>query len=274
MHDQLSAIVISITSDIAQSLAEDWYEKKWNIFGTYRSENEYINSLDEEKKSRFVSCDLTKPHTVDQSIEFLKEQCPSWDVLLFAPGTLKPIGTFEDVSFDQWEECLQINFLKPLKILHGLLKTKNKKSSLRQPSVIFFAGGGTNNAVLNYSGYTVSKIALIKMCELLSAEIPDTRFTIIGPGWVHTKIHQETIQVGREVVSDHYDKAVDHLENKRGTPPNSIIDCINWVISSQVKEVTGRNYSVVYDRWGTKELEDELIKDPDMYKLRRCKNDW
>ena len=31
------------------------------------------------------------------------------------------------------------------------------------------------------------------MCELLDAEIHDTAFTILGPGWVNTKIHQSTL---------------------------------------------------------------------------------
>ena len=80
-------------------------------------------------------------------------------------------------------------------------------------SVIFFAGGGTNNAVLGYSAYVLSKIALIKMCELLDAEIAQVKFTIVGPGWINTKIHNETLMAGEQENNNNYSKTQEHIKN-------------------------------------------------------------
>ena len=52
--------------------------------------------------------------------------------------------------------------------------------------------------------YTLSKIASIKAVELLDAE-KDTKFTILGPGWVKTKIHKSTIDQPRSS-GDNYKK--------------------------------------------------------------------
>ena len=141
------------------------------------------------------------------------------------------------------------------------------------PCVLFFAGGGTNAATANYSAYTISKIALIKMCELLDAEIPDVRFTIVGPGWVRTKIHQATLEAG-ERAGDNYEKTNFLLNNDESTPMKYVLDCCDWLINSPREVVSGRNFSTVFDKWDTKELSEKLMSDSDMYKLRRYGNEF
>ena len=64
-------------------------------------------------------------------------------------------------------KSLNINYLSSLKVLNLLLK-KNRSNKNR--GVLFFAGGGTNNAVSYYSAYTLSKILLIKFVELFDFE--------------------------------------------------------------------------------------------------------
>ena len=139
---------------------------------------------------------------------------------------------------------------------------------------MFFAGGGTNNSVVHYSSYTVSKIGLIKMCDLLDAEIPDTRFAIVGPGWVKTKIHKPTLKAGPKLAGSNYQNTVGKLSGNECTPMEKIVDCCDWVVNTPCKAVRGRNFSVVFDQWGTKKMEQALEQDPNMYKLRRFKNDW
>jgi hypothetical protein len=45
---------------------------------------------------------------------------------------------------------------------------------------------------------------------------------------------------------------------------------INWKLSWQI--VSGRNISLVFDNWGDSILDEQLKNDPDMYKLRRHRN--
>jgi len=140
------------------------------------------------------------------------------------------------------------------------------------PIVLFFAGGGTNSATVNYSAYTISKIALIKMTELLDTEITDTRFVIVGPGWVKTKIHQSTLDAGSKA-GDNYDKTRVMLASEKCTPMEDVLDCCDWLIGSPKEIISGRNFSTVFDLWGSEALELKLIEDSNMYKLRRYGND-
>jgi NAD(P)-dependent dehydrogenase (short-subunit alcohol dehydrogenase family) len=138
--------------------------------------------------------------------------------------------------------------------------------------VLLFAGGGTNDAPLNYSAYTISKIALIKMCELLDAEIPDTRFVIVGPGVVQTKIHRATVEAGARA-GQNAQRAREALEGSHCTPMERVLDCCDWVVEAPRESISGRNFSIVFDAWGTEALERQLMQDPDLYKLRRSGND-
>lgn len=269
-----NVIVISASSDIALALCTDWCSKGWNVYGTYRNSSPDLEKLKSYHNAFLTYCDLLHLSSIEIACETLLRMCPKWDVLLFAPSRQEPVGDFHEVNFNEWEEGIQLNLLRQLRILHRLLPHRSVKPEIPEPCVLFFAGGGTNGAVVHYSSYTLSKIALIKMTELLDAELPEVRFTIIGPGWVKTKSHLPTLQLGPQLAGANYQKTIEKLDSNECTPMQKIIDCCNWVITTHSKGVKGRNFSIVFDSWGTAFLENELERDSHMYKLRRNKNSW
>ena len=152
-----------------------------------------------------------------------------------------------------------------MEIINKMLPLKSKNAS-----ILTWAGPATNNANKYYSAYTLSKIALIKSMELLDHEIKNCKFTILGPGWVKTKIHNTTLK-NKSKVKDSYKltKKILNSKSKKLTPFKSVLDCFKWVINSDKKIVGGRNFSVKYDRWASKYLENKLIQNNNIYKLRR-----
>ena len=269
--ENLKVIIISISSDIGMALCNSWIPKGWEIFGTYRTNSPILDKL-KDKGVRIVSCDLSCVEEIKKACSKLKSICPEWDVLILCAGTQEPIGPFLDNNFKDWKESVNINLISQLNVVHELLPNRNKKQELG-PCVLFFAGGGTNNATVNYSAYTLSKIALIKMCELLDAEIVDTRFKILGPGWVKTKIHKQTLKAS-ENAGQNYKKTKDKLYSSECTPMDDVVECCEWIIKSPRNIVGGRNLSVVFDMWGSGKLSKKLQADSNMYKLRRYGNDF
>ena len=184
----MRAIVVSATSDIGTALCKHWVQMGWQVDGTFRTATPVTDALNQAGVS-LVPCDLSEVISVDEAGLLLLKTATPWDVLVLCPGQLEPIGPFADGSFGEWADSININFIAQLRLLHLLLSSRNVTHSLG-PCVLFFAGGGSNSAPVNYSAYTVSKIALTKMTELLDAELSVTRFVIVGPGWVKTKIHK------------------------------------------------------------------------------------
>lgn len=264
-----AGIIISASSDIGAAMSRRWLARGWKVFGTYRTRSENVAEL-ERLGADLIRCDLADPASIRDACAGLQGRCPSWDALVMCPGTQDPVGPFLDCRFGEWATSVEVNFTSQMRVIHGLLPFRGAGSA-PGPCVLLFAGGGTNCATLNYSAYTVSKISLIKMCELLDAEIPDTRFVIVGPGWVKTKIHESTIKAGARA-GDNYKRTIQKLAGDECTPMDRVVDCCDWLVNAPRNLISGRNFSVVFDKWGSNELEAKLAEEPDMYKLRRFGN--
>ena len=261
-------VIFSISSDFGLALAEDWLNSGFDIAGTYRTYTDKLDIL-AQRGAKLVNCDTSDSKSIDEACAQLKVN--PWDVLCVAPASLDPVGDFVDVDIKDWEDSIYLNFTSQMRIIHGMLPARDIEFD-NGPVVILFAGGGTNNATTKYSAYTVSKIAQIKMTELLDAEILDSRFTIIGPGWIKTKIHKSTLKAGEQLAGDNYQKTIDKLGETEFVPIEKVVDCCNWVIGSDRQVVSGRNISLVFDKWGNSDLDEQLKKDYNMYKLRRYGN--
>lgn len=259
-------IIISITSDIGVSLSNFLLKKKYSLFGSYRNKK-LLSNIKKNKRLTHFKLDLTKNKSTEKFCAEIKKKFNDWDYIIFCNGDLNPIGKFKDINYENWEKSLNINFLSSLKILNYLLKrnTKNKNRG-----VLFFAGGGTNNATSYYSAYTLSKIFLIKFVELLDYEENKISTCILGPGWINTKIHNSTLKskiknfknkkIAEKVVKRNDDRKLLKLNN-----------CVNWILKN-IKKLSGRNISLDYDKWGSKALLEKLKKNKNLYKLRRFGN--
>ncbi len=263
-------IIISISSDIGFALAKKLLAQGNRVIGTYRTHNQKLTEI-ERQGATLYPWDASISGS-SRFIHSLKETGILWNGLIICHGTLNPIGNFANLSFPEWSQSITINFLSSLEVLHQLLPLRNQQT-LNGPSVLFFAGGGTNSAPKGHSAYVVSKIALIKMCELLQEEISDTRFSILGPGWVKTKIHQETLKAGPIQAGSSFIKTKEMLSSAHQTwvPLEKVIDCCLWTLHSPV--VGGRNISIEHDAWTSLKLETALRKDQNLFKLRRYGND-
>lgn len=262
-----TAIIIGIGSDIGRELALRLTANGWTVNGTYRSQRPATAPA-----VGLVCCDLASSESVAAALESLRSRSEGWELLVIAAGTEEPIGTFWECDAEEWDRGIDINALAPLRLVRGLYPVRSQAS---KASVAFFAGAGTNSAAPAYSAYCVSKILLIKMCELLNAESSDTSFFIVGPGMVRTKIHEQTLSAPERSGSN-YEKVVDFLESRNpGTNHDDIYACVQWCMSVGKEVVGGRNISLVHDAWKKDglELAKWLEQDPNRYKLRRHGND-
>lgn len=259
--------ILSVSSGIGADLKDRYEAEGHYVCGTFRNKSHLFEGF-----PSFLFCDLTLPESIDKCIQRYRLMKRPWDVFISCAGTMEPIGPFFSGSFDEWEKSIDQNVLGQLRFLHALYPLRNKKG---KPAVVFFAGAGTNKAVPGYSAYTASKIFLIKMCELLDSECPDMNIFIIGPGWVRTRIHGQTMKAGKKA-GVNFDLTREFLKSgQKGTDFKDIFDCMEWCIRQGRKVAGGRNFSVVHDSWkkNGQALKKKLLADPDKFKLRRYKNE-
>lgn len=266
MKEKRSAIIIGASSDIGISLSRRWLNQEYKIFGTCRTESGAVREI-RSKGASLIDCDISDPASIRDACQKIKKFCPAWDILVMCPASLEPINLFTESAFEDWESSVKLNFVNQMQIIHELLPTR-QIGSIPGPHVLFFSAGGINDAPTNYSAYTISKIAVIKMCELLAAEIPDTSFVSIGPSWVKTKIHNQTLEAGSKA-GINYQRTLGKLKTGDFTPMERVLDCCDWVIDAPKEVVSGRNINVVHDNWGDQEFEKRLVQDQNLFKLRK-----
>jgi len=259
-HEQRTAVIVGSSSSIGTYIAERLVSEGWRVVGTARFPNASLGDYP------VFRCDLSDASSIQDAANEIVATFDSWDLLLTCAGTMEPIGSLLDSDEEEWSENLQVNALGPLHLLRLLWPNRTR---VREPNVAFLAGGGTNGTFSNYSAYCISKILLIKACELLDDEEQLGNFFVLGPGYFKSPIHEQTLQAGLRA-GKNLTKTLEFLRGE-GTNPAEILQSLFWCMDAGRESVGGRNVSTVHDPWreGGIDLKASLESDPEAFKLRR-----
>jgi FkbM family methyltransferase len=256
-------ILISGSSDIGEALSKK-FSKQNQIISTYNSSAPKFS----KNNIKFLKLDIKNLNEIDK---FSKNSIlNNWENLIILPATQLPIGLANEVVPEDWIESININFTNQIYLLLKLLPKRSKKKIKR---VILWSGTGSNNAPKYYSAYTVSKIALTKITEIFDAELNDCIFSVIGPGWVKTKIHNETLK-NKVNSRENYYNTKHHFKHNIFNSIKSVTDCVEAILKLPKASIGGRNISVQFDNWRSKEFNNFLKSDTNIYKLRRDFNNF
>jgi len=255
------SLIIGIKSGIGEALAGHLKSLGEKVIGTTRSNRNLEQEADE-----VFTLDVSSLESISRFVEELSEVY-AWKRLIFCPAVMTPIGAFSEIDIKDWISTFNTNFTNQVYLLRKLLPLSSGKLS----RVIFFAGGGTNSAPKHYSAYILSKIALIKLVELLNEEMDDFCFSIIGPGWVNTKIHEQSLQKGLEEFGS-FKETTRRMQECDFVPMEKVVSSVMWVLSQSKKIVGGRNFSTVHDPFDSDDFIRLISKDYDALKLRRHGN--
>ena len=262
-----NVFVAAINSDIGRQLALRYKAAGGHVSGTYRNP-ESLAQFQDEDGIDLLPCDISRSEDIDAAAERFAKIGKPWNIFIGAVGQLAPIGPFFETDREEWAESVAVNSLNQLKLLHAIYPYRSSEGILK---VAFLVGGGINNAFTNYSAYCVSKLLLIKMCELLDDEYPNVHAIAIGTGWVNTKIHKQTLNASM-TSSMNYRRTLEFVKSgNQGTSYEDIFDCINWCFSQDRAQTGGRNFSVVHDSWKSNDerLLFDLSQNLNKFKLRR-----
>jgi NADP-dependent 3-hydroxy acid dehydrogenase YdfG len=172
------ACIIGMGSEIGSELAKRLEKDGYEIWGTTRKEVDLAEFVDAKPKGR-------------------------WDLLIFAAGTMEPIGNFFDTDVDAWEKCVKVNSLGQLRVLRSLWPARKHGAK-----VVFMSGPNPNVVTPTYTAYRAGKVMLHGLVDTLNSEYPDVKFLWLIPGVVKTKIHEQTLKAGERAANLERAKAI------------------------------------------------------------------
>ncbi len=214
------------------------------------------------------SLDVSNLKDITIFAEWIKSKNLEIDGIVNCAGIYGPIGKTSQLNMEDFSQAININLLGTVymcNVFAPLLKSNTNKK------IINFSGGGAASPFPNYSAYASSKAAIVRFTENLAIELKEDGFDInsIAPGFVITRLHQETISAGSSVVgSDFYDNTKKQIE-EGGVPPEKAADLTVFLLSDISNGITGKFISAPWDPWEEKAFQDKLKSDNDFATLRR-----
>jgi len=188
--------------------------------------------------------------------------------VVHAAGIYGPIGKIRSLDPDKWLEAVRVNlfgtFLVTRAACRAFSATKNGGS------IVLLAGGGAATPFPSYTAYASSKVAVVRLAETVALEVAaeGIRVNAIAPGFVATRLHQQTLEAGAELAGEFLETTKARLA-EGGVSPGVAARAAAFLLSDRARDITGRFLAAPYDDWEHwPEHLDQLVGS-DLFTLRR-----
>ena len=240
------------------------------------------NSLDEslnkikstsDKDHLAYSLDVGDLEAVKGFADWIKNESLEINGLVNCAGGYGPIGKTTIIDMEDFTQAIKINFLGTVYMCSVfaplLVSNTNKK-------IVNYSGGGAASPFPNYSAYATSKVAIVRFTENLSRELGGDGFDIncIAPGFVITRLHQETIGAGLEMAGTGFFENTKKQIEEGGVPPEKAAELTVFLLSPDSDGITGKFLAAPWDPWQEKSFQERLREDDDLATLRRIDNKY
>ncbi len=164
--------------------------------------SDLINDVSDRKKHIYtIKRDISRiDKDFDELSDFLKKYNPSSIGLALCASKLGNFGGIADADFMDWENLYRTNVLGNLSVLNNILKFANINTFIR---VIFFGGGGAAYGYPDFSGYSLSKVAVVRAVENIGIEFKkdykNASIIALAPGAVSTDMLAVVESHGAEI---------------------------------------------------------------------------
>jgi len=131
-----------------------------------------------------ISMDVADHHDVRQKIKTAVEKFGIPDLLINCAG-VSSAGCFENISYDQFDQCMKINVYGTRNTVSAMLPYMKQKGSGHIVNISSMAG---LIGMFGYSSYCTTKYALVGFTECLRSELKryNIRVTLVCPPEVKT----------------------------------------------------------------------------------------
>jgi NAD(P)-dependent dehydrogenase (short-subunit alcohol dehydrogenase family) len=211
--------------------------------------------------------DVAHPPEVDALVSASLEAFPHVDILVNNAGVYGPLGPISDVPWEEWVAAIEINLMGTVYACRAILPHMTQRG---YGKIVNLSGGGATSPLPRVSAYAASKAAVVRFTETLAVEVgPGVDVNAIAPGALATRLLDEVIAAGPEVVGGDFYARMIQVREEGGTPLEKGASLAVYLASAESDGITGRLISAVWDPWPTLHEHVEGLRETDVYTLRR-----
>jgi NAD(P)-dependent dehydrogenase (short-subunit alcohol dehydrogenase family) len=242
------AIVTGGGRGIGRAIARDLASAGANVAVVSRSLDQLAETVEDIAKlggrAVAVPADVSEPEAIGRRVREVERALGPVDLLVNNAGLSGPFGPIAETDPAEWWRCQEVNLRGPLLCARAVLPGMVAR---RRGRIINIASGAGTIAIPYLSAYVVSKTALIRLTEILAAEVADhgIRVFAIEPGTVRTAMAEHALQsdAGRRWLP--WFKEI--LDQGRDVPPEHAARLVTLLASGRIDTLSGRFFTVADD---------------------------
>lgn len=277
IEKKLNIVIFGASGSIGSFLFAKYFKKNYNLL-IFIKDKKKLDSLKKKyqnKSPQYIKFELLnfkKFQDIEKKINRNKSFIKKANLIISTIGIQGEIKNFFDLNLEKLTNVFKINFFSQVLLFKNIYKLiKKNKNTL----IILFSGGGVTGQRPNFSPYVLSKIALVKLVEILSSEFrnKNIRINAISPGIIDSKMTRLILKKKRKEVNFNEIKKIkkEILNSKKSL--EKVYNLINLLVEKKGKRISGKIISSRWDRfneWKKKDI--KKIINNDVYTLRRNQN--
>jgi NAD(P)-dependent dehydrogenase (short-subunit alcohol dehydrogenase family) len=210
-----------------------------------------------------LRADVRDPDQILTAIDRMVVHYGSIDIVICAAGIQGPIGPMAETPLKAWIETLETNLFGVVNVCRAVLPAMVTR---RAGKILVLSGGGAATARPNFTAYSASKAAVVRMVESLAEEVRDHNVQVncMAPGGAYTSMTDEILHAGEKAGWKEIEVAR-QVRITGGVTAEKQIELALFLTSERANHISGKMVHV-RDHW--KKLERENVN-PELYTLRR-----
>ena len=269
------AIVTGASQGLGRMIAQRFVEEGANVLFCGRDDQMLASVETELQSATFAGqkviarrCDVSSNNEVEAMFRQYDSELGQLSILVNNAGIYGPKGPTEEVDWDEWQRCIEINLCGTV-IPCRYAITRFKK--LGEGKIINLSGGGATSPLPNLSAYAASKAAVVRLTETLAEELRDWHVDVnaIAPGALNTRLLDEILQAGPERVGAEFHARAVKQSQTGGVPLALGADLCVYLASEQSNGISGKLISAKWDPWSSLHKYKNELGATDIYALRR-----
>lgn len=269
-----NVIITGGTVGFGKALAEKFLSEGANVSICSRNEQQLFDTqskLLSKFPNRIIlvkKCDVSIEKDVKEFISYSLDTFKTIHVLILNAGVYGPMGPIETVSLDEWRKSIDINLFGVLLPCRELIPHFKQN---KYGKIIVLSGGGATNPMPNLSSYATAKAAVVRLVETLSKELSSYNVDInaIAPGAMSTRMIEQVIDAGPEIVGDEFFKKNQNWKQNGATSMELGTNLAVYLSSEDSNGVTGKLISAQWDDWKNFGNHLDDLQNSDIYTIRR-----
>lgn len=230
----MNYLISGANGNIGKKIIKELYKSSHNFILLYNSKNKIKSKI---KNINYLKCNFRDLEEVRNVIKFILKKFSKIDIFINCAGDANPYKNVFNISNEELENSLKINFKSPLIIMCQIIKNQiKKKLKLNIVNI-------SSNTIKYYGSkynlpYLCSKVALENACKNLSKNYikHNIRINIIRPGLIDSNMYKKTKGYSSKI----FKKRIKLIPLKKIGTPYDIAQTVKFLISKESNYIHGQ----------------------------------